>query len=253
MKWNEKKDLNFTKENLNSLFDNEIATIRVKNFLTADECDILLSEIKKIGIDYYKGAYPKIGKIGITQFEYGNDKIGYFNSVSSLNKRMTVIHNIRNKVIKLLECMGDNEVSVAYETSAKQEYFAGLIRVINNSALLHIDYAPRDAKGWSIEDINAQLAWNIFIQTDEESGKGVVYNKPWEAKDEKYKIEASYEYSSKVVQNKEKIEYLPNRGDLVFHNSRNYHSVKKSLGKESRITLSSFVGRINNNELVLWN
>ena len=253
MKWTEKQNQTFNKVNLHSLFENQISTIRVKNFLSNEECSVLLSDINKIGISYYKDAYPKIGKIGITQFECVNSEEEYFNSVSTLNSKMATIHTVRNKVIKLLECLGENEVSVAYEPKHKQEYFSGLVRMINDSALLHIDYAPRDAKGWSIEKINAQLAWNIFIQTDEVSGEGIVYNKQWEEKDEKFKLESSYAYDDKVIRYKEKIEYLPKRGDLVFHNSRNYHSVKKSLGKDSRITLSSFVGRVSDDELILWN
>jgi len=242
------KDL--SRKNLELLFNNKIGLIRVKNFLSEEECQKATKEINQIGIDYYKDTYPKIGKIGITQYELHNQKEIYFSQVEKYNKKLFNIHKIRNKIINLLKML-EFEVSIAYESSLQQEYFAGLIRLINNKALLHIDFAPRDAQGWEISQIDSQIAWNIFLETDENGGDGIVYNRAWKNDDEKYKLIDSYGYNYDVVKNCEKIIYKPKIGDLVFHNSRNFHEVKEVNGSKNRITLSSFIGK-KNNKLLFW-
>ena len=248
-KWIKNECYELNKNSINSLFDNKIPIIIVKNFLSKEICENIKNEIERIWVEYYVKTTPKIGKIGITQYEFSNNKQDFFNKVNIYNNKMTKIHKIRNFLIKTISFNNSCKSTIAFEKEMKSYYFAGLIRLINNSALLHIDYAPRDAKGWDISKINSQIAWNIFI-SDDPSTKGIVYNKLWEDYDEKFKNVNNYGYDYSVVNDKDKIEYNSNQGDLVLFNSRNYHEVSKA--KNKTITLSSFIGRLSNENFIFW-
>lgn len=113
-----------------------------------------------------------------------------------------------------------------------------------------MDYAPQDAKDWSIEGVTEQISWNLYLQSPRWGGEALVYDRAWQAGDERFRSAESYHYSHDVVGDSiVKINPFI-EGDLVFFNSRNYHSVTKSIGQ--RLTMSSFVGRKNDGRLVLW-
>lgn len=133
-------------------------------------------------------------------------------------------------------------------------YFAGLIRQINNSAKKHFDFAPYDAKGWAIQDVTKQIAWNIYLEMPEHGGETVVYNRPWQPHMyEKFLLEGhhgSYGFSDAAVEGSQAIVIKPRTCDLWLFNTRNFHEVKGSSGP--RITMSSFIGKTNKDAFVMW-
>lgn len=240
-------------ETITALFNNEIACIRIKNFYSEKKTTKVINLIQSIGLDSYQYVYPPINKIGITQYEYANvDKKYYFDNVKKANEIQKPIYNVFSEVLSFIEKKTNIECSIAYEKDLQKEYFAGLIRQINQ-ALLHIDFAPRDAEKWDISKIDSQIAWNLFLSLNKDGGETVIYNREWKKNDDElYKIKDSYGYTYEVIANCEKVVCKPNVGDLVLHNSRNYHEVMRSESINQRITMSSFCGRLES-EIIFWN
>jgi len=254
-KWNE---LNLTKlsiENIEDLFNNRVGAIRIKNFLTEEECLQIEKDIHTVGVDFYENVFPPIGKIGITQFEHiGKSKIEYFDKTDLIKVKTSKIklHEIvLNKVISLFNFDNYKSAGLAIEKEISRKYFAGLIRFIN-IALLHRDFGKYDGIGWEIEKVEKQLAWNIFIKSASNGGEGQVFKRFWEPKDDELKIENSYGYDECLVDKCESLIYTPAVGDLVFFNSRNLHKVLQCETNGERITMSSFIGKTKENEIVFW-
>src|SRR3712207_509465 len=81
MAWEAVQTHRLTHDLLESLFANDIGAIRVPGFIPKPVCDLAVRGIHAFGIDYYKDVYPRIGRIGITQFEHQKDvqqKLEYF-------------------------------------------------------------------------------------------------------------------------------------------------------------------------------
>ncbi len=251
------KDL--TCDLLTRLFTNEVGAVRVPNFISTDVCQLAVQGIQAHGIGYYDGVYPRIGRIGITQNEHKNRPSGkraYFaNASASHNVRERVLQESGDLLFTVMEAVKAawvNEVGLAFEENLDEYYFAGLVRVINR-ALLHFDWAQYDGRGWAIEQISAQLSWNIFLQVGAKGGATKIYRRLWQKSDEVYKIPDSYGYDSEVIEQCDVVEILPEQGELVFFNSRNFHEVEKTEGEEERITISSFIGLLEPaNKLIFW-
>jgi hypothetical protein len=72
----------FNNENLIKLFENKLPALRISNFLTPEECERVASAVNSVEFDYYENVVPKIGRLGITQYEhFGKDKKLYFDKV----------------------------------------------------------------------------------------------------------------------------------------------------------------------------
>lgn len=252
-RWSSTEDSLLTKANLVALLNNNIPSIRIKGFATVDECNTLAQNAKKFGFDFYKDVSPPIGRIGITQFENKATKREYFQkSAEANNNLVNICSGNFNPIIRLMEYLDKFtgfSADLAKENT-KDEYFAGLIRHIN-TALLHIDYAPFDGSEWEIGKIRSQLAWNLYLTQVEEGGECVVYNCPWHESDEQFKLPGSYGYDHKVIENAAMKKIRPVMGDLVIHNSRNYHLVNQGIGE--RLTISSFIGQYRDSKkLIFW-
>ncbi len=245
---------NLTSENLKSLFRNEIASIRIPNFASTEECESFANQVQSFGFDFYENVFPPIGRIGITQFEHSNkNKLEYFKAAKNANETYRKISSLSfSPLCRLAEILRETistEVNIAYENDVYGSYFAGLVRQINQ-ALLHLDFAPLDAPGWEIEKISSQLAWNLYVKAPNSGGVCRVYNRQWQAEDELQKIPGSYKYSHNLVKDTEFKDNTPIVGDLVIFNSRNFHEVLPAQGE--RITVSSFIGKMPEGNLVFW-
>lgn len=248
--WSKFDDCSLNQKNILDLFENKIPYIRINNFASAVECESLVKESKKIGFDFYENVYPPIGRIGVTQFEHKKDKHSYFEKAKKYNSNLKSIFGKSFDPIKRLESFFLEKalININKATEVDELYFAGLIRHINK-ALLHMDFAPFDAPSWSIGEIEAQIAWNLYLTPVKSGGECIVYNKPWNPNDEIFKIEKSYGYDEKIVTFVEKEYLTPIVGDIVLHNTRNFHEV--CMGDGERITMSSFIGKQGNN-FIYW-
>ncbi|MFG1889105.1 hypothetical protein ACGFIR_14705 [Micromonospora sp. NPDC049051] len=239
------------------LFDNRIAAIRVPGFLSEGITRAVARAIQEQGFDYYEQVNPPIGRIGITQYEHRHEsgrREKYFAQAAGATRRRRKLFQDGGDLLHLvLQQIGRAwswPVGVARDTYGR-EYFAGLVRIIDE-ALLHCDWAPHDAPGWSIGSIDAQLTWNIYCSTPERGGATVVYNRPWTEDAEQFLIEGTYGYESQVVAGVSSLHIEPREADLILFNSRNFHRVEAGSGMGDRISVSSFIGRTTNSDLVAW-
>lgn len=253
-KWLTFNDCEMNQKNFQALLRNEIPSIRISKFASSEECNKLALAIEKIGFDFYKNVEPPIGRIGITQFEYGNrGKFGYFDAVKKATTNYNQVTSLSFDPVKRLTTIlrqhVSSKVQIAYENEVYGYYFAGLIRQIN-IALLHIDFAQLDAPDWQIGNITSQLVWNLYLKAPSQGGVCKVYNRQWQPEDEKYKTPGSYGYDYSLVSSSEVKHNIPLTGDLVIFNSRNFHEVLPGIGE--RITISSFIGKMPGGDLIFW-
>ena len=252
-------ELVFNKDNLIKLFENKLPALRISNFLSHDECERVSSAVNSTEFEYYANVVPKIGRIGITQYEhYSKDKHLYFNKVKEATAKRDAVFNKSQvnafeRVLKLLrENYSDGKVSIA-EDEKFGTYFAGLIRFIRE-ANLHFDYAKFDAPEWSIKCVENQLAFNIYPRMSDNGGQLLIYNRPWsEKKFEEHLLpnhSGSYGYKMAAVKDAESFIMCPKPGDLWFFNARNFHRIL--YGDGTRFSISSFVGRTNDKSIVVW-
>jgi len=260
MKWQVDTTKKVDKTLLIKLLDNEIAAIIVPGFVSEEVCKLAANGILAHGFDYYETVYPMVGKVGLTQFEYDyslEQKKTYFANVPLANATRKEMFRDSGDflplVISYLKDAWRGDVDIALE-NMQEPYFAGLVRVMSNPLLLHYDWAPVDGPTWTISHISAQITWNIYIQTPTTGGSTIVYNRPWrDESDERYAIPKSYEYDVAAVRGVDSVKILPQVGDLVLFNSRNFHEVKESQGETKRISVSSFIGLLKDQDkLVFW-
>jgi carrier-protein-independent halogenase WelO5-like protein len=209
-------------------------------------------------MEYYKNIRPPIGRIGITQYEHmhgPDEKRTYFSKAGAANATRKAIFrqsgDLLEEVIATLQGAWREPVGIAVEDTGEQ-YFAGLVRDIP-VALLHRDWAPRDARGWAVGQISAQLTWNVYLQTSRSGGALVIYRRPYQESDECAKLAAdNCAFSAAMVQDCDLVEILPAPGELILFNARNYHEVRSTEGTIPRITASSFIGQMPGGGLALW-
>ena len=113
-------DLVFSKENLIKLFENKLPALRICNFLSQDECERISAAVNSSKFEYYENVEPKIGRIGITQYEhFSKDKKLYFNKVKDATEKRDHVFtksqvNAIERVLHLLrENYSEGEVKIA--------------------------------------------------------------------------------------------------------------------------------------------
>lgn len=242
---------------LDALFDNEIGAIRLRNFLGEDCRASIVKNILEYGMRYYENVDPPIGRLGITQFEHRGEaskRAEYFSSaVTAWAERDKIFRHGEDPLECVQQTLRDawpEHVGIARE-SGGEEYFAGLVRVIDKG-LLHCDWAVRDAPDWSIGNVTAQITWNYYCSFPETGGATVVFDRPWTPDSETYAIPGSYAYDPSLVEGCRSVSLEPEESDLIFFNSRNPHLIQAGGGTKQRISVSSFVGRTPERDLVLW-
>jgi hypothetical protein len=259
MAWELITTQNLTHDLLAALFENRIGAIQIPNFVSVENSQLAIQRIYAHGIEYYENVYPRIGKIGITQFEHRYSPIKkqeyFIKALIAHATRKDFFKDSGDPLIKVLDVVQNawgTSTDIAVEEDSGERYFAGLVRVINK-ALLHLDWAPFDAPEWTIGKISAQIAWNIYLQTGVEGGETIVYRRLWQPSDELHLLPNSYGYDHSLVEGCDFIRIHPMQGALVFFNSRNFHKVEMTEGETERISFSSFIGLMKpSQELVFW-
>src|SRR5581483_9470904 len=238
------------------LLSGQIAGICVPGFLTKKECEDLSQRAEELEFKDYLNVTPRIGRVGITVFEY--DSIGkpaYFEAVQHANRRIAQltsgICNPLERVINWLKTMSPRaQVGVAHE-QGYGPYFAGLFRRIEEGTLVHVDFAPEEHPNWGVARVTSQLAFNVYIKCpDAEPGRVHIWKKQWESQDEALRIPESYGYLPNIVENVPSAEILPQLGMLMLINTKNFHQVSPAAG--TRIAVSAAIGRLHNDDVVLW-
>lgn len=252
--WHQQMALPMSSENLVRLFNNEIPAIALPNFLSKSACETISTNLESLGMGTYSHVSHPVGRLGLAQMEFHlkNNKQGYFSSrddaKSMFGKTIAGAENPIEKLIGILSHNCSGKVGVATEPNFG-EYFAGTYRNVMTQGHLHFDFAPFEAKGWGIENIISQLSWNLYLNAPS-GGNLHVFDRQYSPPDEALRVSGDYYYEQKIINNCSQYIYSPNPGDIIVFNSRNFHEVRPVNG--NRYTLSSFIGKTPNGDLLLW-
>ena len=252
--WENKQEYPLTKESLRMLFENRIPLIRLKEFATPQECEMLVAHAQLFNFDCYQDVNPKIERIGITVFEYNHiSKATYFQSVEQATKLRDCImaasfNPLERLMMQIRQCTNAT-VRIASELFYGS-YYAGLIRKIEQGTQLHIDYAPLEQSEWEVSTVISQLSWNLYLKLSPNNhGQTRIYDQQWQPGNDQYKLD-SYGYSDTVIADADMITFQPYVGDIFIFNTRNFHIVEPTDGQ--RVTFTSAVGLLPNGEIILW-
>lgn len=252
--WTSKSAQLLTSENLNALFEGRIPAIILPSFISAGDCNEIVSNLKTLGMGTYSHVSHPVGRLGLAQMEYHmkNDKAGYFDRVKSANETykdaIGCAQDPVEKLISYLKHVCSSDVTIANEMNYGP-YFAGSFRNVMTLGHLHYDFAPFEAKGWDISAVEQQLSWNLYLNQPL-GGNLHVYKRFYEPADEALRVKGDYFYDMSVVSGAERYTYSPRVGDVIIFNCRYFHEVKAVQG--DRYSLSSFIGRLPTGDLILW-
>lgn len=251
--WERKQEYPLTAESLRKLIENRIPIIRIKDFATAEECEMLCVQSQLLNFNAYEDVTPKIEKVGITVFEYDRiSKASYFQEVEKASKlRDSIFAASFNPLERIMEKFRECGAKVRIASEAGYgSYYAGLIRKIENGTQLHIDFAPLEQSGWEVCTVTAQLSWTLYLKlSDNNHGKTCIYDRRCTPEDEQYKLD-SYGYSDKVIADVDRICFQPYVGDVLLFNTSNFHYVEPMNGQ--RVAFNSMIGLLPNGEIIFW-
>lgn len=256
--WTATGEFDLSTENLRLLLDNRIPVIRIPGFATPEECASFVAAARSGHIQYYSVA-TKIGYIGMAQYEYrwGRPKEDFFAAVPAARQHLhEVIEHCSfdplQRLIGRLQAVWPRPVGIAREDMGA--YYAGIIRFAGEGVQLHCDWAPVNSPHYAIGHIDGQLGWNFFAEELESGGHTTVHNAPWDPQVKSGEIPQSYGLDPALVEGSPKAVYKATAGDVVIFNTRNPHEIAGGVAKPggSRISIGSFVGRMPDQQLVLW-
>lgn len=246
--WENVETKQLEQQHLDALLANDVGAVTVKGVAGVADRVGLRAALGGANWELYADRQPPVGKLGITQTEHAGDMAlqrEYFARVADNAAQMDAIFatagvDLRARVMEIFANAWSRTVGVAVDPELGT-YAAGVFRKIG-VARLHRDFAPVDARGWSIACVAGQLAWNVYLSVgDEEAGgETVVYRRPWTEALERFRVAGCYSYSAAAVAGAPSVTIRPQAGDLVIFQSRNFHEVLSTSAE--RITYSSFAG-----------
>ncbi|KAK2038822.1 hypothetical protein LZ31DRAFT_477883 [Colletotrichum somersetense] len=242
--WTTFEDQPISSKALIDVFADRIPVVRVKNFLTLDECTRMLGVVRTHHLALY---FDTVAEARALQDRWKKEA------------GVDVVERVMDK----LRSVTDMEVRLASE--GNKEYFAGILRAVDRGIGVHADYAPYEAAGWKIGDCVAQVTWNILLNTVP-GGDTIIYDRQWQAPDDDIAWRKKFprdSYHPQMLQSHPFKAMEAVAGDLTFFNPRNFHEVKAcDVSRDHpvpdiRFTVSSFIGFLPGDgsrpdALVLW-
>ncbi|MEN9774459.1 MAG: hypothetical protein RL322_1529 [Pseudomonadota bacterium] len=245
------------RDSLLALLDNRIPAIHVPGYVSPAQCEQFCRAVRSAPLRHYS-VQPPVAYVGMAQYEYrwNRPKADYFSDVAAAEQSCQAIFDAGfdpvSQVIESLEAAWAGPVGRAQEPGLGH-YFAGIIRLAGGGIKLHADYAPINAPGWSVADLDAQIGWNIYFEVPDVGGDTIVYGEPWQADLVDGQAPPSYGLDHAALAEAPSYRFHPRQGELVFFNVRNPHEVLGADGAgSSRVSIGAFVGRMPDGRLVLW-
>jgi 2OG-Fe(II) oxygenase superfamily len=240
---------------LDALFDNEIAAVRIPNFVSPEACRATSAAVAVNGFDYYDTLEPPLGRIGVTCYDHRHDQPGYFRlAADARDSRERLFETAGDPIPLMMDAVSaawPGKVALASE-DAYGDYFAGVVRITVGGIRVHCDWAQHDQPGWQVANVTGQLAWNIYYDLTEEGGETTVYRRASAPDIESYAQGAFGFYDPDAVEPYERRVIDPRKGELVIFSSRNAHAVNPTSGEGVRISAASFIGRLPDRSIIFW-
>lgn len=247
-------------EGFAGLFNNHYGFVAIEKFLTCEQAEQMVVALRSAGMKSYdysfdNDAAPPAGHLFTTHYLYEQKQVPDYlpDAENSIKQYRAMIENldfdVAEKVMQIVQqAFPKSRVMLATQEGEAYSYI--MARELNHSALLHADFAAFLPKRWSISDVIAQYAWNVYLTDPGEGGEAIVYNKPWQPSDDDYIVGETYGYDHEVVKECESVIIKPNVGMLAFFNCRNFHEVTKSTAP--RLSLGGHAGRLANGDIIFW-
>ncbi len=247
---------------LDRLSDNSVAALRIPHVYTTEEVDSIVANVDLQGVLWYPGFEHKQGRIGISATEYVSKEDGK-NAYFALEAEASVVRDRifpgeLDPVKKMIDIFSQGlDTSIAEEPSLDNaKYFTGLIRAMVQESSTHFDFAPQQLPGWQVARSQAQFAVITYLQMPEVGGGLTVYKRPWEPSDEEFNMDTAEKgpngFDKEFLNDDESITIVPNAGEMIVINSRNFHKVEGIISLVARYSINSFMSLIDN-KLYLWN
>ena len=250
-----------SRESLDALIEGTIPAILIDGFATLKECSAFCLAIRSAGADATTAKTTRMSLIGANFSNYdGNDKAGYFDLVG---RSYEAVHPIiaqagfdpLERMVERLRTIWPAGVETAIEPGFGR-YFAGGIKTRSSSGHLHYDFAPHTAGGFAIADITDQLGWNLYLDMPTHSGETTTYRR--EVPRDGGKIGTgpvrALNLDNGFIEGVEAFTFRPKIGDVAIINTRFPHNITVAdiRAGEWRAQISSFIGRLGDNRLILW-
>jgi hypothetical protein len=241
------------------LLNNRCASIVLDEFFSLEECTLLVKALRQTGLKNYAYEFntqeaPMAAHLFETHYLYETKTASeYFKAArESFQLYEQVVQTcgidpVQRVTTQLQQCLSKH-IQIAEQD--EERYFPAIARELNDSVLLHADFAQFIPAHWIISRITAEISWNIYLTDPEEGGECVVYDKLWEREDDSHIRGNSYGYDHAVVGGRPFAQIAARPGRLVFFNSRNFHEVHAA--KSPRVSVGGHIGLTPENTLILW-
>jgi len=246
---------------LRALIAGEIPAIRMADFASAAECTAFCAAIRRRADEAWAAVTSPMSLIGANFSNYqGDSKEGYFEQVEPSYRAVQAIaeevgFDPLERMIGRLRAIWPANVGVAMEPGHGR-YFAGGIKTRTSSGHLHYDFVPHTAAGFAIAEIVDQLGWNLYLDMPKSTGGTTTYRHPMprEGGAAGGGPARVLNLEPEIVQKAEAFSFQPRIGEVVIINTRYPHDIRveNAAPDEWRVQTSSFIGRLPNNDLVLW-
>lgn len=246
---------------LPELARNEIAAIKIGQFLCEEELSVIKANMEDKTIDWYANKTNQQGRIGInaTGFSHLPDgKKAYFDATPTAEKdRDEIFKGTHSPINKILEFFSHGfDTKIATESELEEaRYFAGLIRAMGAKSTLHFDYAPKQLPGWSVAEADEQFGLVLYLQMPTVGGELNIYNHPWTPEDERHNNDhiekGTFGFTEDFLRDTPYASVLPSEGDLVVFKTRNFHQVDEIHSDRPRLGLTTFMSQ-QGDTLSLW-
>ena len=231
---------------LPELAGNEIAAIKIGQFLCEQELSVIKANMEDKTIAWYANKANQQGRIGINATGFSHEPDGkkkYFAATPAAEEeRDEIFEGTHSPINKILEFFGQGfDTKIATEPElAKARYFAGLIRAMGAKSTLHFDYAPKQLPGWSVANADEQFGLVLYLQMPAKGGELNIFNHPWAPEDERHNHDhiekGTYGFTEGFLGNTPCATVLPSEGDLVVFRTRNFHQVDEIKSDTAEIT-----------------
>ncbi len=250
-----------TEASLRALIAGDIPAIRIPDFASSAECERLCQAIRRAPAKGDTAVTSPMNLIGCNFSNHGADgKENYFARVAPSYREVTAITSEAGfdplrRMLERLHNVWPGTVTIA-EDPQYGRYFAGGIKTRTQGSRVHYDYAPHTAPGHVIAQVADQLGWNLYLALPANTGQTTTYNRPIPRGDGARGSgnALSLALDPRWVSGAEAYTFRPREGEVVMINTRYPHEVvmEDVAPEEWRVQASSFIGRLETDELILW-
>ena len=230
-----------------------VGAVRVREYFTRAQCAQIMAALEgSVQGTYGSQGAPKILKIGPSAYDiFSSNEDTYWPEAARAGElRSTLLAGDDPFALAIGKVADMWAGPVRPARRGERDMFAGLIREINQGAIMHFDEIVCEMPGVIDELPVSQLAFNVHLSVPDEGGETRVFRRRWRPQDERFKD--GYGYVPEVVGDEPRTHVRAEVGDAVLFDSRNFHMVETTRGRGRRVALAFFLGLTGAGELVTW-